>query len=134
MCFKLLFLVVSTLAGVLGIVKLNNLPRQQYSVRQNLWRIAIFSSLGAILDFVMFWIIVASIPPGDYGTGLEWIAVFTVIMLYAPACIITSIRLKQRMKDYNTEYDVTRTNALNCSIIFKVMFILVEVIWIVEVM
>lgn len=134
MYFKLLFLAVSIITGVLGIVKLNNLPSQQYSLKQNYWRIAIFSSLGAILDFAMFWIIVGFIPPGDYGTGFELLAVFIVIILYSPPCIITSIRLKQRMKDYNKEYDVTKTNALNCSIVFKVMFILVEVIWIVEVM
>ncbi len=82
----------------------------------------------------MFWIIVCVIPPGDYGTGLELLGVLIVLLLYSPPCILTSYRLKQRMKDYTKDYDVTRTNALNCSIIFKVMFILVEVIWIVEVM
>lgn len=134
MYLKLLFLAVSIITGVLGIVKLYNLPSQQYSVKQNYWRIAIFSSLGAILDFTMFWIIICFIPPGNYGTGLELLGMFIVIVLYSPPCILTSIRLKQRMKDYNKDYDVTKTNALNCSIVFKVMFILVEVIWIVEVM
>lgn len=133
MYLKIAFLAASFIAGVLGIVKLNQLPLPKYSVRQNFWRIAVFSSIGAILDFVMFWVVVYSVPPGDYGTGIEWLAVLMVLVLYAPACIITSIRLKRRIKKYTTEYDVRRTNALNCSIVFKAMFILVEVIWILEV-
>jgi hypothetical protein len=127
-------MVFSVAFGILGIVELNRIPNRKYSLHKNYWRIVIFSSMGCFYDIIMFVVLGQVIPPGEYGTGIEIMAVIIVLILYAPACIITSIRLKRRMQQFNdTKHNVTRMNALNCSIVFKVMFIMLETIWLVEV-
>ena len=125
---------ISLGVGVLGFVELTRTPRKAYSLQKNYWRIAIFSCVGALYDIVMFVVLGKVIPPGEYGTGIEIIAATAVLILYAPACIITSYRLKRRMHQYNNgDRDISRMNALNCSIVFKVMFVALATIWLVEV-
>ena len=82
----------------------------------------------------MFVVVARTIPPGDYGTGIEILAAIGVLLIYAPACIVTGWKLKCRMKLYDeTERDVTTMNSLNKSIVFKVAFIMIVTIWLVEV-
>lgn len=134
MLVKLLCMLFSVAFGILGIVELNRIPNRECSLREKYWRIVIFSSTGCFYDIIMFVVLGRVIPPGEYGTGLEVMAMIIVLALYAPACIITSIRLKRLMQQFcDTKHNVTRMNALNCSIVFKMMFIMLETIWLVEV-
>ena len=133
MTIKLICMLISIVLGILGITTLNRLPNKNKTPKENFWRIAVFSSIGCFYDMIMFVVIARVIPPGEYGTGAEVIAMIVVLLGYMPACIITSKRLKSRMKEYeNAKYDVNKMNSLNCSVIFKVMFIMMEMIWLVE--
>ena len=135
MFLKILCLTISILIGTLSIVELNRIPNNKYSLCGNYWRIVFFSSVGCFYDFIMFIVLwFFAIPPGEYGTGIEVMAIIAVLIIYAPACIITSIRLKRRMKHLtDSKYNVNRINSLNCSIFFKVIFIFIVSIWINEV-
>ena len=134
MAVKLIFLSISLILGILGITQLNRLPSEKYTRNGNYWRVVIFSSVGCFYDIIMFVVICRTIPPGEYGTGIEILAMIAVLLFYTPACVITSKRLKQRMKAFqDPKHDVSRMNCLNCSVLFKVMFIMVETIWLVEV-
>lgn len=134
MVIKLICLAASIFLGLLGIIQLNRLPHKKYSLSSNYWRIVIFSSLGCFYDIIMFVVICRIIPEGEYGTGIEILAIIAVLLFYAPACVITSSLLKRRMKQFQDEkHNVGRMSALNCSIIFKVMFIFIATIWMVEV-
>ena len=134
MFLKLVCLIISVVLSVLGIVEINRVPIQKYSLHKNYWRVVFFSSIGCFYDIIMFIVLGKVIPPGEYGTGLEIFAIIIVLILYAPACIITSCRLKRRMHQFNdVKHNVSKMNALNCSIVFKIMFIMLETIWLVEV-
>lgn len=134
MLIKLICLLISVALSILGIAKLNTLPNKKYTQKEHFRTIAVFSSIGCFYDIVMFIVIIQLIPPGEYGTGVEVIAMIAVLMIYMPACLITSRRLKCRMKEFeDKKYDVNRMNSLNCSVVFKIMFIIVETIWLVEV-
>jgi len=57
-----------------------------------------------------------------------------VLIIYTPICVVTSLRLKRRMKNLEKEKSRTsRINCLNASVVIKVMFIFLLTIWIVEV-
>ena len=133
MLTKILFLALSTVIAIISIVSLNKLPNNSFSSKGNYWRISIYSTCGAFVDFVLFWIIVCCTPPGEYGTGIEVVTLCLTLILYGVPCAITSHRLKKRMQKYNNMYNVSRINGLNLSVIFKAMFIFVETIWLIEV-
>lgn len=134
MLIKLLCLAVSIILGIVGIVGLCKTPNARFSLHQNYWRIVFFSTISSVYDIIMFVVVARTIPPGDYGTGIEILAVIGVLLIYAPACIVTGWKLKCRMKLYDeTERDITTMNSLNKSIVFKVAFIMIVTIWLVEV-
>ena len=144
MFLKSLFLAVSIFWGIFGIVMINKLPMKKYSLEENYRKISLYTSIGCAYDIIMF-VVVAFIliPPGEYGTGIEIFITMVVILFYAPACIIASFRLKKRMKQLHaSQHNVSWENNLNYnflnqivipSIIFKALFFLVGIIWVVEV-
>jgi len=135
MIFKSFFLVISIFLGIFGIVMINKLPMKKYSLDGNYWRVVIYSSIGCAYDVIMFVLLSFFLmPPGEYGTGIEIFITMIVILFYAPACLITSFRLKKRMKQLNdSKHNVSQMNVLNISVFFKALFFLVGIIWVVEV-
>jgi len=127
MFLKLLVLIMSAFLGFLGIVKVDHLPDDSLSIRDNYKRLAIYSSLGAFYDVIMFILIgFFALSPGNYGTVLVYISIVSVLLFYAPACVLVSIRTKKRFDKYrDSKYNASRINCLNCSIVFKVLFVLV---------
>ncbi len=134
MFVKIICPLISIAISVLSVIDLNRIPYSKYSLRGNYWRIVFSSTVVCLIDIIMTVIILHNIPDGEYGTGVEILAVIMILIIYAPICVITSIRLKKRMKKFNDEmHDVSQMNALNCSIFFKAVFVLFEVIWLLEV-
>ena len=130
MIIKTAFLIISIFIGIFGIVYLNTLPNTFLSSTQNYWRLSIFSNISSFFDIIMFWIIVCSVPEGDYGTGLEVFLFILTIIFYGIPCIMTSFFLKKRMESFNNHsQNINRINGLNLSVIFKAMFMFVETIW-----
>ncbi|MBE6768403.1 MAG: hypothetical protein E7549_05760 [Ruminococcaceae bacterium] len=134
MFIKLCILVISIVISIVSLVELNRIPYPGLTLHQNYWKIMIFSSIGWIYDLILFVVIGQMIPPGEYGTGYEVLAVIVVLIIYTPICVVTSLRLKRRMKNLEKEKSRTsRINCLNASVVIKVMFIFLLTIWIVEV-
>ena len=146
MIFKSFFLIISIFLGIFGIVMINRLPMEKYSLEENYRKISRYTSIGCAYDIIMF-VVVAFIiiPPGEYGTGIEIFITMVVILFYAPPCFIASFRLKKRMKQLHaSQHNVSwenklnynflgRINSLRYSIFFKALFFLVGIIWVVEV-
>lgn len=131
---KLLFLIVSLFSGIFCIIQLNRLPDEKIEPNGNYWRVAIYSSISGFYDVIMIVVLCQLIPEGNYGTGYEFMAALLILIIYTPVCFITSFKLKRRMRGYNGDkYDVRRINALNSTIPFKALFVLVEVVWMLEV-
>ena len=126
---------ISILLGIFGIVMINKFPMKKYSLEENYRRITIYSSIGYAYDVIMFLFLgFFLMPPGEYGTWIEIIITMVVMLFYAPACLITSFRLKKRMKQLNdSKHNVSQMNVLNISVFFKALFFLVGIIWVVEV-
>ncbi|MBE5929059.1 MAG: hypothetical protein E7267_06790 [Lachnospiraceae bacterium] len=135
---------ISILLGIFGIVMINKFPMKKYSLEENYRRITIYSSIGYAYDVIMFLFLgFFLMPPGEYGTWIEIIITMVVMLFYAPACLITSFRLKKRMKQLHDSQDnVSWENELNynflnriliSSIFFKAFFLLFGIIWVVEV-
>jgi len=125
---------ISFAIGIFGIIKLNILPSDKYTLNGTLWRIVIFSSISSLYDFIMI-ILVAFflMPHGEYSADFGILTMLIILIVYAPACIITSFRLKKRMKKIEgSKYNINRINALNCSIFFKALFFFFGTIWFLE--
>ena len=131
--FKLLFFLITFITAIFGILLINKLPSERLSAKQNYLRISLFSTIGAIIDFIMFWVIVGCIPDGEYGTGIEVAAMIFTVICYGVPCVVTSFFLKKRLKKYNqNKYNTAQICGLNISVIFKVLFVFIWVIWLVE--
>ena len=127
---KFLFFAVSFFTAVLGVFSLNKLPLKKFSVKQNYLRISLFSTFGIGIDFVMFWIIVSFMQPGEYGTGIEIVAFVLTVIFYGIPCVVTSFFLKKRLKKYNdNQYNIAQISGLNISVLFKALFVFVWTIW-----
>ena len=128
---KLMLLIVSIVLGIVGCFTLYKLPDDRFSLKKNYLRISIFSNLSSIIDFIMFWIVVSFIPPGDYSSLAAGMVCPIILVIYGIPCIAISLRLKKRflhLKGVN----VARMNGLNYSVVFKIMFFFVETFWLLE--
>lgn len=134
MLIKIIFVVISIISAIIGIVRINGLPKEQYSYKQNYWRIAIYSTISAFLDFIMFTIILFGFPEKEITTsGIETIISLLIIIIYTPVCIITTKKLKQRIKNYdNDRFEVKTVCGLISSLVVKIFFAYFITIWIVD--
>lgn len=127
----IIFSFISLFMAVFSIKKINSFPSSKFSQKGNLGRISLYSSIGGFWDIIMSAIIICFLGEGDFGTGIEFIVFLCTILLYTPWCIISSHKLKKRMKDF-CELKVHRINALNFTAFFKAVFAFFATIFFVE--
>ena len=96
----IVFTIISLFTAVFSIIKINNLPNRKFSIKGNYGRIAIYSSIGAVLDLLMAVITIIFCGVGDFGTGIEFMMALIVMIVYTPICLISSHKLKRRMNDH----------------------------------
>ena len=129
--FVIIFIMISVFMGFFSIQKLSFLPNTQYSLKNNYIKLAFYSSINAVCDIVFSVITLFWCGEGEFGTGWEVLSAMSVILLYAPPCIIVSARLKKRMPNYK-KTSVKHVNALNTTIFFKAVFAFFATIFLVE--
>lgn len=127
----IIFSFISLFMAFFSIKKINSFPNSKFSPKGNLGRISLYSSMGAYLDIIMSVIIVCFLGEGEFGTGIELIVFVCTILLYTPWCVISSHRLKKRMKDLG-ELKIHRINVLNFTAFFKAVFASFATIFFVE--
>lgn len=125
------FSCISVFLGFFSIKKVTSLPDPQFSLKGNYARLALYSSLSAIVDFLMLIFVIIFCGEGTFGTGIELVVALCVAGIYSPACIVCSHRLKKRMKNYG-KINVRYINALNYTIFFKVLFSFFATIFFIE--
>ena len=132
---KLLFLLASIINSVFYIIGITKTASRQLEPRRCYNSLVKHSIISIIIDMLLFGMIVRAIPQGEYGTGIEIIAVLLFWIIYIPYIIGRCKRMYQGIKAYDNIDDIRDLmwRTVPVSIIVKSLFILVETIWIIEI-
>ncbi len=135
MGIKVLFVLISYLITFVCIWAIYNFKPKKYSLIKSVFISAFFYSLSAIVDFALFLIIViAFLPQGDYGTGIELLVAFINCIIFIPIYVILGRKTYRKFKDiYPQRTDIKAFKSLWKTVIVKAVFLIAATIWIVEV-
>lgn len=148
---KIICLLISISTVVVSIINLRRLPDEEFSCKWNLRRMNLYEILSPATDLVLCAVISFSFGENIYnGSGIEIIMAAFVIIILTPILIINASGYYSRKKSYCTnnkrltkevlgvrrEYYVRERECFKyvfATVMFKVMFIILETIWITEI-
>lgn len=134
---KCVMAVISVVAGIFSIVKVNTLPKTAWALKKNYRMVSLYSASGILVDILFIAIILCMIPPGTYGTGWEFIIATLAFLAFLPFSVISSLRLQKRMSALKEEIvkknRMDRFNCLYYCPIFKSAFFFLWVVFVLEV-
>ena len=135
MILKLLFIIISYLVTAICIFGILRFQPKANLLGKSVLIMTILYSLPAIVDIVMFFIILTVfIAPGEYGTGAELFAAVINLVVLIPIYKVVGNKTYKKFKViYPDRKDLKVAKALWKSAIIKAIFIISAVIWIVEI-
>ena len=135
MILNLLFVIISYLVTAICIFGILRFQPKANSLGKSVLIMTILYSLPAIVDIVMFFIILTVfIAPGEYGTGAELLAAVINLVVLIPIYKVVGNKTYKKFKDiYPGRKDLKVAKALWKLAIIKAIFIISAVIWIVEI-
>ena len=135
MILKLLFIIISYLVTAFCIFGILRFQPKANLFGKSVLIMTILYSLPAIVDIVMFFIILTVfIAPGEYGTGAELLAAVINLVVLIPIYKVVGNKTYKKFKDvYPERKDLKAIKALWELAIIKAIFIIPAVVWIVEI-
>ena len=135
MLVKIMFIVISYSVSLTSIFAIANLKPQTDDIKRSSAKAIIFYLLSAIVDFILFLIVVICfIPIGEYGTGIELLVVIVNLAIFLPIYLhLGKITYKKFEVLCPNRTDIKSLKSLWKTVIVKTMFLLAVTIWILEV-
>ena len=135
MLIKIIFLLVAIVNYAIcmrGLVKISFMgltPKESYR------KMVTYAIISILVDVILFWGVVLAIPQGEYGTGIEILMVIILLLVYLPYTLIMCIRICRQMREYENIDDIKdfMWRYIPVATLIKILFVLVETIWFIEV-